>query len=70
MPLVERHTVENIAAWAEKAAERFGLSLRNVLAVVHDNADHGVAAVRILDERKGRFPPMCRPYSLVGGQPC
>lgn len=37
MPLEEHHAAENIAAWVEKAAEKFSISMAKVLVVVHDN---------------------------------
>lgn len=42
--------MENIPGWVEKAAEKFVFSLKDVLAVVCDNASHVVTALRILGE--------------------
>ncbi|GAA6106532.1 zinc finger BED domain-containing protein 1 [Tachysurus ichikawai] len=51
MSLEDRHTAENIANWVEKAAEKFEISMANVIVVVHDNAANVVAALRILEEK-------------------
>ncbi|XP_049331875.1 E3 SUMO-protein ligase ZBED1-like [Astyanax mexicanus] len=64
MPLEERHTAENIAEWVEKAAEKFGFSLSDVLAVVHDNAANIVAALRILEEKYGVASQRCAGHTL------
>ncbi|KAM3857052.1 E3 SUMO-protein ligase ZBED1-like [Diretmus argenteus] len=64
MPLEERHTAENIAAWVEQAAEKFGFSLSDVLAVVHDNAANVVAALRVLQERHGVASHRCAGHTL------
>ncbi|KAL6463247.1 hypothetical protein MHYP_G00276380 [Metynnis hypsauchen] len=64
MPLEERHTAVNIAEWVEKAAEKFGFSLSNVLAVVHDNAPNVVAALRILEEKYGVASQRCAGHTL------
>ncbi|KAI3354511.1 hypothetical protein L3Q82_019023 [Scortum barcoo] len=60
MPLEERHT----AGWVEKTAQEFGLSLSDVLAVVHDNAANVVAALRILEEKHGVASHRCARHTL------
>ncbi len=40
MPLEDRHNAENIATWVEKAAEKFDISMTNVIGVVHVNASN------------------------------
>lgn len=64
MPLEERHTAENIAGWVENAAEKFGFSLSDVLAVVHDNAANVVAALRILEGKYGVASHRCAGHTL------
>lgn len=48
----------------EKAAEKFGFSLSDVLAVVHDNAANVVAAFRILEEKHGVASHRCAGHTL------
>ncbi|XP_076849046.1 E3 SUMO-protein ligase ZBED1-like isoform X2 [Brachyhypopomus gauderio] len=64
MPLEERHTAENIAGWVEKTAEKFGFSLSDVLAIVHDNAANVVAALRILEEKYGVASHRCAGHTF------
>lgn len=64
MPIEERHTAENIASWVEGVAEKFEFSLENVLAIVHDNAQNIVAAVRILEEKHGVASIRCAGHTL------
>uniref|UniRef100_G3N7L6 HAT C-terminal dimerisation domain-containing protein n=1 Tax=Gasterosteus aculeatus TaxID=69293 RepID=G3N7L6_GASAC len=44
MPLEERHTGPNIAAWVEQAVERFEIPTSKIVAVVHDNGSNVVLA--------------------------
>ncbi|XP_077370240.1 E3 SUMO-protein ligase ZBED1-like isoform X2 [Festucalex cinctus] len=60
----ERHTAENIASWVEKVAEKFHISLNNVLAIVHDNANNVVAALHILEEKFGVASQQCAGHML------
>ncbi|KAK1900776.1 putative AC transposase [Dissostichus eleginoides] len=68
MPLEERHTGTNIAAWIEQAVERFEIPLSKVVAVVHDNGSNVVLAANILQEKHGgenyvtvsALPPLVR----------
>ncbi|XP_078027660.1 E3 SUMO-protein ligase ZBED1-like [Epinephelus lanceolatus] len=64
LPVDERHTAENIASWVEKVAEKFHISLNNVLAIVHDNASNVVAALRILEEKFGVASYRCAGHTL------
>ncbi|ROI69368.1 hypothetical protein DPX16_14308 [Anabarilius grahami] len=64
MPLEDRHTAENIANWVEKAAEKFEISMANVIVVVHDNAANVVAALRILEEKHGISSLRCAGHTL------
>ncbi|KAL7387336.1 hypothetical protein ABVT39_022228 [Epinephelus coioides] len=64
MPIEERHTAENIASWVEGVAEKFDFSLENVLAIVHDNAQNIVAAVRILEEKHGVASIRCAGHTF------
>lgn len=50
----------------EKAAEKFGFSLQDVLAVVCDNASNVVTALRIL--RGMELSHINVPYTSVNGQ--
>uniref|UniRef100_A0A669DR08 Uncharacterized protein n=1 Tax=Oreochromis niloticus TaxID=8128 RepID=A0A669DR08_ORENI len=64
LPVEERHTAENLASWVEKVAERFHISLHNVLAIVHDNAGNIVAALHILKEKFGVVSYRCAGHTL------
>ncbi|XP_078028245.1 E3 SUMO-protein ligase ZBED1-like [Epinephelus lanceolatus] len=64
LPVDEQHTAENIASWVEKVAEKFHISLNNVLAIVHDNASNVVAALRILEEKFGVASYRCAGHTL------
>lgn len=45
-------------------AEKFNISLHNVLAIVHDNASNIVAALRILEEKFGVVSYRCAGHTL------
>ncbi|KAL3971429.1 mitogen-activated protein kinase binding protein 1 [Sarotherodon galilaeus] len=64
LPVEERHTAENLASWLEKVAEKFHISLHNVLAIVHDNASNIVAALHILKEKFGVVSYQCAGHTL------
>ncbi|KAL4008530.1 hypothetical protein ACER0C_002382 [Sarotherodon galilaeus] len=64
LPVEERHTAENLASWVEKVAEKFHISLHNVLAIVHDNASNIVAALHILKEKFGVVSYRCAGHTL------
>lgn len=64
LPVEERHTAENIASWLEHVAEKFDISVDNVLAIVHDNARNIVAALRILEEKFGVVSYRCAGHIL------
>ena len=53
MPLEERHTGPNIAAWIEQAVEKFEIPTSKIVAVVHDNGSNVVLAANILQEKHG-----------------
>lgn len=65
MPFEEPHTVENIAGWVEKVAEKFCFSLSDGLAVVHDDAANVVAAPRILEEKHRVASHRCAGLQLM-----
>ena len=60
----ERHTAENLASYVEKVAEKFDISLHNILAIVHDNASNIVAALRILEEKFGVASYRCAGHTM------
>nr|XP_054604938.1 E3 SUMO-protein ligase ZBED1-like [Nothobranchius furzeri] len=64
LPVEERHTAENLASWVEKVAEKFHISLHNVLAIVHDTASNMVAALHILEEKFGVVSYRCAGHTL------
>lgn len=64
LPMEERHTAENLASYVEKVAEKFNISLHNVLAIVHDNASNIVAALRILEEKFGVVSYRCAGHTM------
>ncbi|CAI5686607.1 unnamed protein product [Oreochromis niloticus] len=64
LPVEECHTAENFASWVEKVAEKFHISLHNVLAIVHDNASNIVAALHILKEKFGVVSYRCAGHTL------
>ncbi|KAK1900659.1 Zinc finger BED domain containing protein 1 [Dissostichus eleginoides] len=64
MPLEERHTGTNIAAWIEQAVERFEIPLSKVVAVVHDNGSNVVLAANILQEKHGWVSVRCTGHTL------
>lgn len=64
MPLEERHEAENLAGWLEDVVEKMGLSFRDILAIVHDNAANVVAALRILSQRHGVASHRCAGHTL------
>lgn len=64
MPLEECHTAGNIAGWVEQTAEKFGFSLGDVLAVVHNNAANVVAALKILEEKHGVASHRCAGHTV------
>ncbi|CAK6977530.1 zinc finger BED domain-containing protein 1 [Scomber scombrus] len=64
LPMEERHTAENLASYVEKVAEKFNISLHNILAIVHDNASNIVAALRILEEKFGVVSYRCAGHTM------
>lgn len=64
MPLEERHTGPNIAAWIEQAVERFEISPSKIVAVVHDNGSNVVLAANILQEKHGWVSIRCAGHTL------
>uniref|UniRef100_G3NAN5 HAT C-terminal dimerisation domain-containing protein n=1 Tax=Gasterosteus aculeatus TaxID=69293 RepID=G3NAN5_GASAC len=64
MPLEERHTGPNIAAWVEQAVERFEIPTSKIVAVVHDNGSNVVLAANILQEKNGRVSVCCAGHTL------
>lgn len=53
MPLEERHTGANIAAWIQEAVEKFDIPPSKIVALVHDNGSNIVLAANILQEKHG-----------------
>lgn len=64
MPLEERHTGPNIAAWVEQAVERFEIPTSKIVAVVHDNGSNVVLAANILQEKNGWVSVRCAGHTL------
>uniref|UniRef100_A0A671UN90 HAT C-terminal dimerisation domain-containing protein n=2 Tax=Sparus aurata TaxID=8175 RepID=A0A671UN90_SPAAU len=64
MPLEERHTGVNIAAWIEHAIARFQVPASNIVAVVHDNGSNVVLAANILKEKRGWNSVCCAGHTL------
>lgn len=64
MPLEERHTAGNIAAWIEEAADKFGISTNKIMSIVHDNAANVVAAVKLLEDRHEISSVRCAGHTL------
>ncbi|XP_061578646.1 zinc finger BED domain-containing protein 4-like isoform X2 [Cololabis saira] len=64
MPLEERHTGSNIAAWIEEAMARFEISESNIVALVHDNGSNIVLAANILQEKHGWMSIRCAGHTL------
>lgn len=69
MPLEERHTGPNIAAWIQQAVERFEIPPSKIVAIVHDNGSNVVLAANILQEKHG-WMSVRRPHFTVGDQSC
>ncbi|XP_034565509.1 zinc finger BED domain-containing protein 1-like [Notolabrus celidotus] len=64
MPLEERHTGPNIAAWIEQAVARFEISPSKIVAIVHDNGSNIVLAANILQEKHGWMSIRCAGHTL------
>uniref|UniRef100_G3NC27 HAT C-terminal dimerisation domain-containing protein n=1 Tax=Gasterosteus aculeatus TaxID=69293 RepID=G3NC27_GASAC len=64
MPLEERHTGPNNAAWVEQAVERFEIPTSKIVAVVHDNGSNVVLAANILQEKNGWVSVRCAGHTL------
>lgn len=64
MPLEERHTGPNIAAWIEEAVARFEIPTSKIVAVVHDNGSNIVLAANILQEKHGWVSVRCAGHTL------
>uniref|UniRef100_G3PNR9 HAT C-terminal dimerisation domain-containing protein n=1 Tax=Gasterosteus aculeatus TaxID=69293 RepID=G3PNR9_GASAC len=64
MPLEERHTGPNIAAWVEQAVEKFEIPTSKIMAVVHDNGSNVVLAANILQEKNGWVSVRCTGHTL------
>ena len=64
MPLEERHTGPNIAAWIEQAVERFEIPTSIIVAVVHNNGSNVVLAANILQEKNGWVSVRCAGHTL------
>uniref|UniRef100_G3N9Y2 HAT C-terminal dimerisation domain-containing protein n=1 Tax=Gasterosteus aculeatus TaxID=69293 RepID=G3N9Y2_GASAC len=64
MPLEERHTGPNIAAWVEQAVERFEIPTSKIVAVVHDNGSNVALAANILQEKNGWVSVCCAGHTL------
>ena len=64
MPLEERHTGPNIAAWIEQAVEKIEIPTSKIVAVVHDNGSNVVLAANILQEKNGWVSVRCAGHTL------
>lgn len=64
MPLEERHTGPNIAAWIQQAVERFEIPPSKIVAIVHDNGSNVVLAANILQEKHGWMSVRCAGHTL------
>ena len=64
MPLEERHTGANIAAWIEQVVERSEIHTNRIVAVVHDNGSNVVLAANILQEKHGWVSVRCAGHTL------
>lgn len=64
MALDERQTAGDIAAWVEEAADKFGISTKKIISIVHSNAAIVVAAVKLLEDRHEFSSVRCAGHTL------
>ncbi|XP_049333290.1 E3 SUMO-protein ligase ZBED1-like [Astyanax mexicanus] len=64
LPLEERHTGSNIAAWIEQTVEMFEIPPKKIMALVHDNGSNMVLAANILQEKHGWISVHCAGHTL------